>query len=466
VGVQYCGRSLTTVGKPQSPGFLLIRAIDTAPSSSDEHQESRCADPREVQRALTAILQSPPFRSTKQMQKLLQFIVSETLAGRSDLLKERNIGAHLFDKRPDYDTNSDPTVRLRVAELRKRLALYYQGARDETVLINIPSGSFRAVFEWSGKHSLPVPADPIREPEPLPPSLEPIVLPAGSGIVELTAKPSRTRFRWRRWWALIAVALVILTLGMLRYSRSSEERAFNKLWSPVLENSRTVLIGIGNNPIYELSNAGEDDYYKSHPRTRFQEMGLHSYLPLSPGESIDSKYLRPAVNTYLTIGDVGALSDIEYILAQQHIKLDIRFVNDLTYGDLRQNPTILIGAHNNIWTLNMTEDLRFGFQGHSTIVDRFSPQNQWTANADRSETYAIAARLLNAWNGKVVVVIGGVGYAATRAAGDFIVDPQSILKMAKSLPKDWEKKNVEIVLHTSVKNQVPGPAEIVAAYCW
>jgi hypothetical protein len=466
VGVQYCGRSLTTVGKPQSPGFLLIRAIDTAPSSSDEHQESRCADPREVQRALTAILQSPPFRSTKQMQKLLQFIVSETLAGRSDLLKERNIGAHLFDKRPDYDTNSDPTVRLRVAELRKRLALYYQGARDETVLINIPSGSFRAVFEWSGKHSLPVPADPIREPEPLPPSLEPIVLPAGSGIVELTAKPSRTRFRWRRWWALIAVALVILTLGMLRYSRSSEERAFNKFWSPVLENSRTVLIGIGNNPIYELSNAGEDDYYKSHPRTRFQEMGLHSYLPLSPGESIDSKYLRPAVNTYLTIGDVGALSDIEYILAQQHIKLDIRFVNDLTYGDLRQNPTILIGAHNNIWTLNMTEDLRFGFQGHSTIVDRFSPQNQWTANADRSETYAIAARLLNAWNGKVVVVIGGVGYAATRAAGDFIVDPQSILKMAKSLPKDWEKKNVEIVLHTSVKNQVPGPAEIVAAYCW
>lgn len=466
MGVQYCGRSLTTVGKPQSPGFLLIRAIDTAPSSSDEHQESRCADPREVQRALTAILQSPPFRSTKQMQKLLQFIVSETLAGRSDLLKERNIGAHLFDKRPDYDTNSDPTVRLRVAELRKRLALYYQGARDETVLINIPSGSFRAVFEWSGKHSLPVPADPIREPEPLPPSLEPIVLPAGSGIVELTAKPSRTRFRWRRWWALIAVALVILTLGMLRYSRSSEERAFNKFWSPVLENSRTVLIGIGNNPIYELSNAGEDDYYKSHPRTRFQEMGLHSYLPLSPGESIDSKYLRPAVNTYLTIGDVGALSDIEYILAQQHIKLDIRFVNDLTYGDLRQNPTILIGAHNNIWTLNMTEDLRFGFQGHSTIVDRFSPQNQWTANADRSETYAIAARLLNAWNGKVVVVIGGVGYAATRAAGDFIVDPQSILKMAKSLPKDWEKKNVEIVLHTSVKNQVPGPAEIVAAYCW
>jgi hypothetical protein len=436
--------------------------------SSEANQEPRPAEASEVQQTLTAILQSPPFRSTKQMQNLLRFIVAETLAGRADLLKERNIGAHLFDKRPDYDTNGDPTVRLRVAELRKRLALYYQGARDEKVLINIPSGSFRAVFEWSGKDTLRGSADLHHEPETMQASAEPIIPSADKEIVEPVAKPSKARFRSRKLWApiAIAVALVILYVGMLRYSSSPEDQAFNKFWSPVLENSRTVLIGIGNNPIYELSNAGEDEYYKNHPKTRFQEMGLHSYLPLSPGESIDSKYLRPAANTYLTIGDVGALSDIEYILAQQHIKIDVRFVNDLTYGDLRQNPTILIGAHNNLWTLNMTEDLRFGFQSHSTIVDRFSPQNQWTANSDRSETYAIAARLLNAWNGKVVMVIGGVGYAATRAAGDFIVDPQSILKMSKSLPKGWEKKNVEMVLHTTVKNQVPGPAEIVAAYCW
>ena len=444
----------------------MIRTTDTALSTADEHQESRCVDPLEVQQALSAILQSPPFRSTKQMQKLLRFIVLETLAGRSEMLKERSIGAHLFDKRPDYDTNSDPTVRLRVAELRKRLALYYQGTRGDPVLINIPSGSFRAVFERSEKNALSMPSSLLPEPEPMPPSADSNASSAEYGIAELVPKPSQARSRWRTWWAVIASALAILSLGMLRFSRSPEEQAFNRFWSPILENSRTVLIGIGNNPIYELSNAGEDEYYRNHPKTKFQEMGLHSYLPLSPGESIDSNHLRPAVNTYLTIGDVGALSDIEYILAQQHIKLDIRFVNDLAYGDLRQNPTILIGAHNNIWTLNMTEDLRFGFQGHSTIVDRFSPQNQWTANSDRSETYAIAARLLNAWNGKIVIVIGGVGYAATRAAGDFIVDPESIAKMAKSLPKNWEKKNIEFVLHTTVKNQVPGPAEIVATYCW
>ncbi len=255
-------------------------------------------------------------------------------------------------------------------------------------------------------------------------------------------------------------------LCYIALSSIPEERAFNKFWSPVFESSNTVLVGMGNNPLYELSNAGEDEYYKNHPKTRFEEMGLHSYIPLSPGMPIDSKYINPAPNTYLTIGDVGALSNIEYILTQRRIKLDIRFVNDVTYGDLRQSPTILIGAHNNVWTLNMTENLRFGFQGHSTIVDRFDHQKQWTANSDRSETYGIVARVLNSWNGKVVIVIGGVGYSSTRAAGEFISNPQSIAKVVKSLPKDWETKNIEIVLHTTVKNQVPSASEVVATYCW
>ena len=105
----------------------------------------------DVRKTLSAILESAPFRSSIQIQKLLQHIVTETLAGRTEMLKERVIGASIFDKRSDYDTNQDPIVRLRVAEVRKRLAVYYQMARDESVLISIPSGSFRAVFERTHK---------------------------------------------------------------------------------------------------------------------------------------------------------------------------------------------------------------------------------------------------------------------------------------------------------------------------
>ncbi|KAA6459109.1 hypothetical protein DYQ86_17715 [Acidobacteria bacterium AB60] len=424
---------------------------------SETHDGSSSVTPAEVRKTLSTILQSPPFRASLQTQKVLKFLVLETLAGRGDTLKERNIGASLFERPPDYDTNSDPIVRLRVAEVRKRLALYYQGARNETVLINIPSGSFRAVFESSCQPVPALPAEIPREASPTPALAEPLIAP--------TRSSSATSAR-RQWWLLAAVAAAVLAIALLRYMPSPEERAFEKFWSPILTNSNTVLIGVGSNPLYELSNAGEDEYYKNHPKTRFEEMGLHSYVPLAPGEEIDRKYLNPAVNTYLTIGDVGALSDIEYVLAQRHIKLDLRFVNDVTYGDLRQNPTILIGAHNNIWTLTTTENLRYGFQGHSSIVDRFAPQKQWTANADRSETYAIVARVLNPWNGKVVMLMGGVGYAGTRGAGDFITNPQSVAKVAATLPKGWESKNIEIVLHTTVKNQVPIATDVVASYAW
>ncbi len=403
---------------------------------------------------------------------LLEFLVSETLAGHAETLKERVIGAKLFGRRPDYDTNSDPIVRLRVAELRKRLALYYQMADEQAVRISIPLGAFRAVFGRarpgvapSVPASLPVPAS-LREQEPSQSLFERPTPPVQNGAQAGDLKLPSSRLRWRRRWIVVAASLAIAAIATLRYLPSSDERAFNKFWSPILENSNTVLIGMGNNPLYELSNAGEDEYYKNHPKSEFEEMGLHPYIPLSPGTPIDGKYINPATDIYLTIGDAIALSNIEYVLAQRKIKLDVRFVNDVTYGDLRQSPTILIGVHNNIWTLKMMENLRFRFQGHSAIVDHADPQKQWTANSDRSETYAIVARILNTWNGKVVFVIGGVGYSGTRAAGDFISNPKAIAKLAKSLPKGWETKNIEVVLHTTVKSQIPSAPEVVATYCW
>src|SRR5579872_1474254 len=68
---------------------------------SEGPQEASLVSPEEVRKALSVILQSPPFRSSMQIQKVLKFLVLETLAGRGDTLKERNIGASLFERSPD-----------------------------------------------------------------------------------------------------------------------------------------------------------------------------------------------------------------------------------------------------------------------------------------------------------------------------------------------------------------------------
>jgi hypothetical protein len=420
----------------------------------------------EVQKTLSTILQSSPFHSSKQSQELLQYIVDQTLAGHLEMLKERIIGANVFNRRPDYDTNDDPIVRARAAEVRKRLAVYYQTAHEESVCISIPSGSFKAIFEWADTNPIQLPSAPPHRPERSMPAVEPITLPAPHEVAEPNLTPSSARYRGRKWWILIAASVVILTLAIQHYYLSPEERTFNQFWSPVLDNSHRVLIYVGSNAVYELSSSYIDAYYQQHPRSRTEEMGFESYIPLPPGAKIDAQNLYPAKDTYVTIGDVAATTKIVSLLVQRNKQFDVRFGNDVAYGDLREHPTILIGAHNNSWTLTMTENLRYVFDGRNAIADRTDSQKHWSANADFTEDYAIVSRVLSSRTGTTVITAAGVGHAGTRAAAEFLTNPQSISVLVKSLPKGWERKNIQIVLHTSVINQLPSAPDIVATYCW
>jgi hypothetical protein len=436
--------------------------IDT----SNREEVSEKVPAAEVQKALTAVLQSTPFHSSKQSQELLQYIVDQTLAGRLEMLKERIIGANVFNRRPDYDTNDDPIVRARAAEVRKRLALYYQTAREEAVLITVPPGSFRAMFEWIDRNSTHLSSAPSSGSGNGESAVEAIAPPIHGQIAESEHRPFLMRTRtWRRW-IVIAISAMLLTWAAMHYFPTPEERAFNKFWSPVLDNSNTVLIYVGTNAVYQLSSAYEDAYYQQHPRSQTEQMGFESYIPLPPGTKIDLKDLYPAKDTFVTIGDVAATTKIVSLLVRRNKQFDIRYGSDVAFGDLRQSPTILIGAHNNSWTLTMTGNLRYVFDGPMTILDRSNTQKRWFANSDFSEDYAIVSRVLNSKTGTTVITAAGIGYEGTRAAAEFLTNPQSISALANSLPKGWEKKNVQIVLHTTAINQLPSAPDVVATYCW
>ena len=53
-------------------------------------------------------------------------MIGQTLLGRPELLKERTLGIEIFGRDADYDTASDPIVRVTATEIRKRIAQYYQ----------------------------------------------------------------------------------------------------------------------------------------------------------------------------------------------------------------------------------------------------------------------------------------------------------------------------------------------------
>ena len=92
------------------------------PSGERKRTATIETEPAAIRRALDSILQSAPFRTSKQCQDMLRYVVEHSLRDEQESLRERVIGIEVFGRTSDYDTSGDPVVRIRAADIRKRLA--------------------------------------------------------------------------------------------------------------------------------------------------------------------------------------------------------------------------------------------------------------------------------------------------------------------------------------------------------
>ena len=96
-----------------------------------------------IEQELTAVCEGPVFRSSVRNCAFLRYVVSATLDGRREELKERTLGVELFGRSVDYDTGSDAVVRGRANEVRKKLVRHYDQCPAVTDWqIDLPSGSY------------------------------------------------------------------------------------------------------------------------------------------------------------------------------------------------------------------------------------------------------------------------------------------------------------------------------------
>ena len=284
------------------------------------------------------------------------------------------------------------------------------------------------------------------------------------------------RKRNRLWPFVVLAACVAVALTGLALSRGPAFRAatpFDLFWGPVLQDSKPSLICTGSNRVYILSREARARYRKSHPHTEDATPNLELLVPREDLKIFTSADFVPVKDTYLTVGDASATAQISSLLTSRHHAYDLRFGSDLSFGDLREGSAVLIGAFNNDWTLNMTDNLRFVFEGGDTaemhVRDRYDASRSWWpkfSGPKFSEDYAIISRVLDSKTGAVLVTIAGLDHTGTRAAGEFVTDPQLLATFVKNAPKDWSKKNLQLVIHTNVVNDIPGSPTVVATYFW
>ena len=434
--------------------------------SPDQTTEAPGALPLEVQRALAEILRSVHFRGSKQSQQLLQYIVTQSLEGHVERLKERIIGAEVFGRPVDYDTNVDPIVRSRAAEVRKRLAQYYvEEGKDSPVRIKFNPGSYLASFSDSSKshceglgHAGNVRAIPQIQPEK--PEAEvsgqsPSLPHGNRGL------PKRIR--------MIGIGLAIIAAAILTYGLWPKS-PIEQFWSPLLKSPKPVLIYTGANPVYMPSTQLIERFKATHHVSELETHGHEFLIPLSGDSRIGGGDLIEIENEFVTVGDVSANVRATSLLNHFNHGFDLRSGEDVAFGDLLDSPAVLIGAFNNTWTLQMMGDLPFVFGSGLTIRDRADKERQWSPDMSSDGKvqvdYALVARLPHSKTGGPLITIAGITQSGTRAAAEFITSPQRIGDFTKSAPNAWAGKNLEFVLQTKVVNGIPTNPMVVAVRTW
>ena len=450
-----------------------MKNFATFASASPAAQLSK-AERRFVRNTLNDMLQSPPFRTSRQCQELLRYIVLHSLDGEEESLRERIIGVQVFGRRPDYDQSSDPVVRIRAADVRKRIALYYDQteARDSQVRVAIPSGSYRATFEVIKPELLQPPTLLTRSfdpgPEPQPAFTETSTVAMAEPPISST-KPSP---RARATLLKMRLASVVLFAGVLLSGIATSwivmyrNTPLRRFWAPVLRDQHHALIYAGGNTMYTFAPDFVEHYLHENHLENNNALNRTLVVHLDPDQTLKGRDILQLANKFVSVGDSATAAKIAGYFAVEAKAYDMRFDQDISVGDLRQQPTILIGAYNNDWTLQLTDNMRFTFGPGLRIQDRTDPSRSWQPKQDLSDDFALVSRVLNSKTGEVVITAAGLGQAGTSAAGEFLTNTKAIQAFIDSAPRGWEKKNLQIVLHTTVINGSPSAPEIVTTAYW
>ena len=399
---------------------------------------------------LEKILNSHGFRASKRSQKFLSYIVNQTLEGHADLLKERSIGVELFHRPASYSTGDDGVVRVQAGEVRRRLEEYYREKGDSSpVRIELPLGTYVPEFHWSSSSP---------SPELKPPSLAP-----------------RTGRRRLAKGITLALGLVLASAVIVDVRHAKQQTStLEQFWSPVFATAQPILICVAKPLVYRPSLDLYRRYSKTHP-TEFQtEVDRYDRsLPLDPKQMVAWGDMVEFPEFGVAMGDAYVAAQLSALFARMNKPSQVRIGSHYSFADLRNSPAVLVGAFNNRWTLQMTSSLRFVFAeegGRLWIEDRSSPGKVWSyglgPDGKITEDYGVVTRLLDSKTGQVLIAAAGIGEHGTQAAGDLISGPEYLREALRTAPPDWLKRNLQVVVQTSVIENVAGPPRVVATYFW
>ena len=412
-------------------------------------------EPAEVRLQLERLLASPHIRHSKRCQALLTYVIEAYLDGSLDKIKERTIGIEVFHRDPSYDTNEDSVVRTTALEIRKRLAQYYaEPGHEHEIRVGLPPGSYIPEF---------------RMPAVVAPLLDPA---SAAPVAAAQDTPKRSRFHWAWWgWALGATMLLVIPAVWTATLRLQPSE-LDLFWRPMIEDRAPAVICI-EQPlrVYRFEGSRFDELNQ-------KMVGTATTAPLSDEErqatSIRLSELRSAGDRYFTTGDFMASVRIAELLGRHGKPFEVIGDRATSYRDLRGRPAVLMGAFSNRWTQGLTGTLRYQLvkSSEQRLYEVRDTQHDGkviavtSAEENRADEYVIVSRIFDASTEKMVIAVSGMTFRGTGAGGDFLTNPQYMREAFKNARRDWYRKNLQVVLKTTMVGGTAGPPSVVVAHFW
>jgi len=418
---------------------------------------------------LDAILKTAIFAQSIRCKRFLSYVVLQTLGGFAGDLKERTIGISVFDRNHDYDTGGDSIVRVTANEVRKRLGQYYAESSDAHPLqIELPRGSYVPEFRIQATrraHKAPettAPGSANGSPETVEPSpqVEPVI-PAAALLVPEPQPvanekaPSTRNSRRRLLYLTTMIALVLACAVILALLRKRALNNIPDLWASFLHPSSPVLVCIDTHELPGLGSVSTEGQ-------KFVDMVLRKQI--------------------IALDDAAVLSSMAAMLGRKEIPFRVVGAEQTSLADVRRQPVILIGAIDNKWTIQLTQNLRYRVEianppnsgaakePLASIIDSQHPGTRWTTdlsipfNAWKSD-YAVIARMDDATTGVPVIIEAGLGNDGTLAASELITSDGLSPNLASD-PSCRGKKNFEAVIETQIIDTKSGPPHVLRLTCW
>lgn len=376
----------------------------------------------EVREELARILNSQEFRSSHRSKEFLSYVVESTLSGHGDTLKERTIGIDVYGRPASYDPADDATVRVKAGEVRKRLDRYYvsEGHADR-MRIELPPGTYTPVFRLAGA---------------------PVQAPAAVAVVPPGLPTSR------RWLYAVALVVILAVAAVLALRPHRSDTLVDRFWRPVFQGSTPVLLTAAYVPVYNLNQA---------PGPR---------QPVTPDNFV------LLTDQFVGGGDLVATARIVALLTRAGRPWQVKVGSDVSFADLRNSPTVLIGYSYTRWK-QISREMRYFIDADRwprMVTDNGKPTPWALPNLppDRrtDEDYAIVSRVFHPETGAMLVEISGITQYGTSAGAELVTEPELLAEALKTAPPDWQSKNLQLVVHVRVIAGTPASPKVVASYFW